>query len=80
MAGSINLEDFKDVYVQYTRRERPEISETDKLESLNLDSLAMLEIVGELEKKAGREVDEDELADLQTFGDLIRIINEAEAI
>ncbi len=78
MAGSVTLQDFKEVYAQFTKKDQPDVSEGDRLDSLNLDSLAMLEIVGLLEERAGREVDEDELADLQTFADLIRVVNEAE--
>lgn len=78
MASTISLQDFKEVYAQFTKKDQPNISEADRLDSLNLDSLAMLEIVGLLEERAGREVDEDELADLQTFGDLVRIVNEAD--
>lgn len=77
---AVTIDDFKDVYAEFTKKDAPEVSESDKLESLNLDSLAMLEIVGLLEGRAGREVDEDDLVDLQTFGDLLRVVNEAEEV
>ena len=77
---AVTIQDFKEVYAEFTRKDAPEVAETDKLETLNLDSLAMLEIVGLLEGRAGREVDEDDLVDLQTFGDLLRVVNEAEEV
>ena len=76
--SAVTIEDFKAVYAEFTKKAAPEVVETDKIESLNLDSLAMLEIIGLLEERAGKEVDEDDLADLQTFADLLRIVNEAE--
>ncbi len=74
----VTIEDFKEVYAEFTKKAAPDVAETDKIETLNLDSLAMLEIIGLLEERAGKEVDEDDLADLQTFADLLRIVNEAE--
>ena len=78
MSTTVSVQDFKEVYTEFTKKDQPDIADSDRLDSLNLDSLAMLEIIGLLEQRAGREVDEDELADIQTFADLIRIVNEAE--
>ncbi|NRA39034.1 MAG: acyl carrier protein [Planctomycetes bacterium] len=78
--AALSINDFKQVYCEFTKRESPNISEGDRLDTLNLDSLAMLEVIGLLEEKAGVEVDEDDLVELETFADLLRVVNSAEAI
>lgn len=75
--AELTIEDFKQVYCEFTKRESPDIAIGDRLDSLNLDSLAILEIIGLLEERSGGEVDEDDLVDLETFADLLRIVNAA---
>ncbi len=74
---AITVEDFRIALADFTKRPAPAVSEADTLASLQLDSLAMLEIIGLLEETHRVEVDEDDLVDLKTVADLVRVLNAA---
>ena len=73
----ITVEDFRRALAEFTKRPAPGVGEADTLASLQLDSLAMLEIIGLVEDQHGIAVDEDDLVDLKTVGDLLRVLNAA---
>jgi acyl carrier protein len=73
----ITVDDFRAALAEFTKRPAPPVQEGDTLASLQLDSLAMLEIIGLLEDQHGVEVDEDDLVDLKQVGDLLRVLNAA---
>jgi len=75
--ASVTVDDFRSALAEFTKRPAPAVNETDTLASLHLDSLAMLEIIGMLEQKFEVEVDEDDLVDLKSVGDLLRVLNAA---
>ncbi len=72
---AITVDDFRAALAEFTKRPAPAVTEGDTLASLQLDSLAMLEIIGLVEDKHGVAVDEDDLVDLKTVGDLLRVLN-----
>lgn len=74
---TVTIDDFRAAYEAFARRPAPAISEADTLAHHQLDSLAMLEIIGWIEDKHGIGVDEDDLVDLKTVGDLLRVLNAA---
>jgi len=76
-AMPIGTDDFRAAMSDFTKRPAPPIAESDTLANLKLDSLAMLEIIGQLEQRHGVAVDEDTLVDLKTVGDLLRVLNAA---
>ncbi len=76
---AITVDDFRAALAEFTRRPAPAVSESDTLASLQLDSLAMLEIIGLLEEKHGVAVDEDDLVDLKSVGDLVRVLSAAKS-
>ncbi len=71
----IGIDDFRAAMSDFTKRPAPPVADGDTLASLRLDSLAMLEIIGQLEERLGVAVDEDDLVDLKTVGDLLRVLN-----
>ncbi len=73
----ITVDDFRAALAEFTKRPAPPVAEGDTLSSLQLDSLAMLEIIGLLEEQHGVEVDEDDLVDLKSVADLVRVLNAA---
>ncbi len=73
----ITVDDFRAALAEFTKRPAPPVGEADTLASLQLDSLAMLEIIGLLEERHGVEVDEDDLVDLKGVADLLRVLNAA---
>jgi acyl carrier protein len=75
--ADITIADFRSAWTEFTKRPVPDVTGNDTLASLQLDSLAMLEIIGQLEDKFGVEIDEDHLVDLKTVDDLLRIMNNA---
>lgn len=74
---AITVDHFRTALAEFTKRPAPAVSEADTLASLQLDSLAMLEIIGLVEDQHGVAVDEDDLVDLKTVGDLLRVLNAA---
>ncbi len=74
---AIGPDDFRAAMSDFTKRPSPPVAESDTLANLKLDSLAMLEIIGQLELRHGVAVDEDTLVDLKTVGDLLRVLNAA---
>ncbi len=70
----IGTDDFRAAMSDFTRRPAPPVAESDTLANLKLDSLAMLEIIGQLEERFGIAIDEDDLVDLKTVGDLLRVV------
>jgi acyl carrier protein len=73
----IGIDDSRAAMSDFTKRPAPPVAPTDTLASLHLDSLAMLEIIGQLEERHGIAVDEDDLVDLKSVADLLRVLNAA---
>jgi len=69
--------DLQQAIADFTKRPAPALQDGDTLASLNLDSLALLEIIGMLEDRHGVQVDEDDLVDLKNVADLLRVLNNA---
>ncbi len=69
--------DLQTVIAEFTKRPAPDLNDSDTLAKLNLDSLALLEIIGMLEDRHEVQVDEDDLVNLKTVGDLLRVLNRA---
>ena len=57
--------------------DRDEIKDTsDFVEDLEMDSLDMMELVIEVEKKLGISIDNEKLADIHNMNDLMALIGE----
>jgi acyl carrier protein len=50
------------------------LRESTSIDDLGLDSVSVLEFVGLLEERLGRQIAEEELGLLETFGDLVDLV------
>lgn len=59
--------------IETIRREagKQDISESSRIEDLEMDSLELLSLILEIEKVSGQKFDMDSLTDVQTIGELI---------
>ncbi len=74
---AVTTTDLAAAIADFTKRPAPVLNEADTLPSLRLDSLALLEIIGNIELRFSIQVDEDDLVDLKSVGDLLRVLNKA---
>lgn len=65
---------FKQVASQVDRREFGDISPDSVISDLGIDSLSMMQIVGEMEQKLDVTIPDEDLVELVTVRDLIRIV------
>ena len=68
------LEMFKVVAARVDKREFPQVSPTSVITELGIDSLSMMQIVGEMETELGIMIPDADLVELVTVGDLVKKI------
>jgi acyl carrier protein len=61
---------FKQIAAKVDKREFPNVTRSSKITELGIDSLSMMQIVGELETELGVMIPDEDLVELQTVGDL----------
>jgi len=64
------LEMFKTVAKRVDKREFPSVTATSVITDLGIDSLSMMQIVGEMETELGILIPDEDLVELITVGDL----------
>lgn len=64
------LEMFKTVAARVDKREFPNVTRSSVITELGIDSLSMMQIVGELETELGVMIPDEDLVELRTVGDL----------
>ncbi len=71
MSESRNLlEMFKTVAARVDKREFPHLTRDSVITELGIDSLSMMQIVGEMETELGVMIPDEDLVELVTVGDL----------
>jgi acyl carrier protein len=65
------LQMFKTVAARVDKREFPDVTKSSVLTELGIDSLAMMQIVGEMETELGVMIPDEDLVELSTVGDLV---------
>jgi acyl carrier protein len=68
------LEMFKAVAARVDKREFPQVSAASVITELGIDSLSMMQIVGEMETELGIMIPDEDLVELVTVGDLVKKI------
>jgi len=69
------LEKIREIMTRYVEKEPEEINEDSRLaEDLALTSFAVMSMMGDFEEEFGITVDESELADIHTVGDIMAYI------
>ena len=64
------LELFKDIALRVDKRALPHVTRTSKIADLGIDSLAIMQIVGELETELEIMIPDEDLVEIVTVGDL----------
>lgn len=64
------LELFKSVAARVDKREFPNVTRNSVITDLGIDSLSMMQIVGEMESELGVLIPDEDLVELVTVGDL----------
>jgi acyl carrier protein len=65
------LEMFKTVAARVDKRDFPDITRSSVITELGIDSLSMMQIVGEMETELGVMIPDEDLVELVTVGDLV---------
>ncbi len=65
------LHTFKTIASRVDKREFPNVTRQSKITELGIDSLSMMQIVGEMETELGVIIPDEDLVELQTVGDLV---------
>lgn len=70
------LEMFKTVASRVDKRAFPNVTMASVITDLGIDSLAMMEIIGQMETELGIMIPDEDLVELVTVGDLCRKVGE----
>jgi acyl carrier protein len=65
-----SLQIFKQVAARVDKREFPHVTRQSVITELGIDSLSMMQIVGEMETELGVVIPDEDLVELVTVGDL----------
>ena len=65
------LETFKQVAARVDKREFPDVTAASVISELGIDSLSMMQIVGEMETELGILIPDEDLVEIVTVGDLV---------
>ena len=68
------LEMFKGVAARVDKRDFPNVTRQSVITELGIDSLSMMQIVGEMETELGVMIPDEDLVELVTVGDLCQKI------
>lgn len=66
------LEMFKTVAARVDKRAFPHVTHASKISELGIDSLSVMQIVGELETELGIMIPDEDLVEMVTVGDLCK--------
>ena len=65
---------FKQVAKEVDKRDFPEVTGDSVISDLGIDSLSMMQIVGEMELKLDIMIPDEDLVELVTVGDLVKVV------
>jgi len=66
------LEMFKTVAARVDKRPFPHVTPASKISEIGIDSLTLMQVVGELETELGIVIPDEDLVELITVGDLCK--------
>jgi len=70
------IEMFKTVAARVDKRDLPDVTTESVITELGIDSLSMMQIVGEMETELGIMIPDEDLVELVTVGDLCKKVGE----
>ncbi len=62
---------FKTVAARVDKRDFPDVAMSSVISDLHIDSLSMMQIVGEMETELGVMIPDEDLVEIRTVGDLV---------
>jgi acyl carrier protein len=65
---------FREIVEKVDNKKFPNVSEATPIAELGIDSLSVMQIVGELENRLSITIPDDQLVKLQTVGDLLAVV------
>ena len=65
---------FRQVASQVDRREFPPVTPDSVISELGIDSLSMMQIVGEMETRLNIMIPDEDLVELVTVADLVKVV------
>jgi len=68
------VELFKTIAARVDKRAFPQVTRESKISDLGIDSLSVMQIIGELETELGIMIPDEDLVEITTVGDLVRHI------
>ena len=68
------LEMFKTVAARVDKRDFPDVTKSSVITELGIDSLSMMQIVGEMETELGVMIPDEDLVELVTVKDLLAVV------
>ncbi len=68
------LEMFRTKASEVAEKDFPKLDESSVIASLGVDSLAMLEVVGEMERSLGITIPDDQLVGIERVGQLLDVV------
>jgi acyl carrier protein len=66
------IETFKTIAARVDKRDFPNLTPSSKISDLGIDSLSMMQIVGEMETELGVLIPDEDLVEITTVGDLCK--------
>lgn len=70
------LETFKTIAARVDKKQFPHVTRASVITELGIDSLSMMQIVGEMETELGVIIPDEDLVELVTVGDLCSKVEE----
>lgn len=64
---------FRDLATEITEKDFQHVEESNVIAELGVDSLAMLEVVGEMERELQIQIPDDDLNGVETVGQLLDV-------
>lgn len=68
------LKTFREIASRVAEKELPSVTETMAISDLGIDSLGMLEIIGDLEKELDIRIPDDQLVGINTVAQLVDLV------
>lgn len=74
MSRSQLIEMFRSLATEIAEKDFGGLLETSVISEMGVDSLAMLEVIGEMERELDIQIPDDDLAGIQTVGELLDVV------
>ena len=70
------IEMFRSLATEISEKDFSGLAENSVISEMGVDSLAMLEVIGEMERELDIQIPDDDLAGIRTVGELLDVVAE----